>query len=1054
MPNTQQSMPISEEEVTDRTGLSSPELLPNQPTTTTPDLSPAADISPLNSPQEKEETSMDIASLVETSSFSATIAEIPQPAALDDNEDEDTLKMGEALPAVTESSSVESMDNFEGLIRVVPTTLPLSTHRTRPGLLRLDRHRLRLPRLKRAVLAYALLGLLVISSLALWRDATDTHLYLSTLDASTGQVLSQDEQFSNPSPSGTLTTTPTGLLVVEQANSVQVKAKDGHLLWQRQGDQPTRGEHPFQPAFDDKTLYTLVSAHTRQVGAYDLQTGSPRWIHSLDDTFNYAPPWLVYNHTLYMAGDHYLYALNSLDGSVLWRILRPSRTLLLHRGTDNQPFLVTAGVQGLAALNPATGAVFWSFGGQRGANASLSPTQFYQATSTASSANRIYATGIAWDEGKVQEQLWLYAVDASSGTLWWAVPIGTEPAIADAGRLFAPLVDTKHGLVFLEQRTTTSGVNIAAFDASSGILRWNTHLDGDSNTAIAPALAQTPNGNLTLLSTVANSTTILHSWSLVRAILIASIGLCLVLLLRFCMLPWRPALWLQRLQAIRRALPHYLIYPLKLIVRLWRYSHRLFALMCLLLLIGGGVLGYVQLNQPQVRLSQVTASTGTTQWQHIISVPTQAERVDAQGSVLITSIDGNLHQLQALDQNGTVQWRSIASEGTFSLPNIPSPPGTLLVALSGVTDAHYQFAPDDPAYPPALEHLFSLALLQRTSGQVLWQSIVTSPERQQDALVLGADTRFIYIASKQTFPAPSSVQLIAVDWATGSIMWNVFGPAASSEAAPDAGILLLENHQLIWQVAGAIYSIDTTLGQIQWRQFLASDHPDYPDHPQTLQQEEAQMAESSGILFVERNGTVHALDATTGNELWKISSSSPNFNQIPSSSGLAVSGSTLIVYGNGVLQAIDLTNRRVIWSQQQPNNVQKLQFSEDGTLIYVLLQTSVKGLSPAQALLAFDTKTGVVRWTFQPSTQAQFLNLSSVGLPYYHGTLLATVCLPAGDGSCPQQRLYALNAQTGEIRWKRVANSISNVHFSADGSTVLFQENSSSWLDLSGHFRG
>src|SRR5205085_7059053 len=127
------------------------------------------------------------------------------------------------------------------------------------------------------------------------------------------------------------------------------------------------------------------------------------------------------------------------------------------------------------------------------------------------------------------------------------------------------------------------------------------------------------------------------------------------------------------------------------------YSHRLFALAILLLLVGGGLLQYVHLNQPENGLYAIAGSTGNTQWRHINTFPTQTMRADAQGSIGNFIAGDHLHQLSGLDRNGVVRWTTFASEGVFAIPPAPTQPGTVLVALSGSTTLNYQFAPNDPA---------------------------------------------------------------------------------------------------------------------------------------------------------------------------------------------------------------------------------------------------------------------------------------------------------------------------------------------------------------------
>ena len=949
---------------------------------------------------------------------------------------------------------------------------------------------------RRRVLTSILLVILIGSSLLFWRDVTDTHLYLSVLDSGSGQTLAQQDlgggyqgnaaitnpvqvtsslvfgvhitqstsvsqqrvftlagndtswhvesQFSAPLSRGTVGMTLNKQLIVEYAGGLQVLTSDDQLLWQLQGDMPALGAHPFQPAFDDSTLYTVKSAQNGLVAAYDLQSGAMRWTQKLDDTFKYAAPFLLNGNTLYIAGDHTIYALNSADGNLLWRVGLASRTLLaLNQG---RPLLVAAGAQGLIALNASTGAIAWSFSGQpqntQGtANEMLMPAQFYQA-SIASTNDVIYATGIVWDAQQMREQLWLYAVDAATGSPRWSERIGSDFTSADAGRVYAPLVVITQGLVILEQARDDGAHTITAYSTGDGSQRWSLQLAGV--TAAAPGLVQVSNNALILFNTQSNGVTALHNWSLIRVLLISMIGLSVLWLL----LLWMPSfrLCVRRLDSLLHNLPRYLVYPLKLLLRLWRLSHKLVALALLVILVCGGVLAYVQLARPQNYLNQVVNPGGNIHWQRSIDTHVQLAMADAEGSIVITSAGASLHQLRSLDPDGVSQWSSFASEGAFSVPAVSTPPGTVLVALNGHIPLDYQFAPDDPAYAHPLDSLYTLYLLDRHTGQTVWQNTVVRAGEDQDTTVIGADAKFFYIASRATSsPVPGIdpvVQLIAVDKTTGIIQWHIYGPREPASAPTDFGSLLLQGRNLIWQVAGTVYDLDTVLGQIQWRQYIAENYPG------AFPREEAQMAETAGVLLIERSDVYHALDPATGSQRWTVAN--PANDTVQTASGVVAADNIFLVYGGGILQAIDPTDQHIIWAQEHLEAVQSLKISDDHLTVYAIL---VNSLPVTQVLTAVDLHTGAIRWTFQPFEQEQFVNAQSDGFQYSKSTLYATVCLPANQPSCNREVLYAIDASTGETAWKYEASGIYDVRVSPHGDSVVFQTNSSTWGNLIQRFR-
>jgi outer membrane protein assembly factor BamB len=152
---------------------------------------------------------------------------------------------------------------------------------------------------------------------------------------------------------------------------------------------------------------------------------------------------------------------------------------------------------------------------------------------------------------------------------------------------------------------------------------------------------------------------------------------------------------------------------------------------------------------------------------------------------------------------------------------------------------------------------------------------------------------------------------------------------------------------------------------------------------------------------------------------------------------------------------VNAATQQIIWKQDNFDAIKGLTISDDKKMVYVVQLNSVDQSLPApvQALTALDLKTGSVRWTFQPSGQASFVNPQSDGFQYSNGILFATLCMPDGQSSCARERLYAIDAATGNALWKFEAQSIFDLQVSADGSTVLLQTHSTEWINLIGHFR-
>jgi outer membrane protein assembly factor BamB len=726
----------------------------------------------------------------------------------------------------------------------------------------------------RALLILVSLAVFLTSLLLFWQNVTATHLYVSTLNPSNGETLAREDigsgytqdaiiaptmgqspvffgiaggqpaspvqqvvelqksgtswqqtnRFSAPLTHGTLSVTQHGNLVIESNREVEVTTPRGQVLWHMTGDQPELGAHAFRPAFDSSTLYTVEAAATGQVAAYDLQNGIPRWTTGLKDTLNYAAPLLLDGTTLYVAGDHAIFALNSRDGTLLWTTPHATRTLLLS-GSGAHQLLIAASADGLLALHAGDGSPVWTFHGQQGKMTpagvlSLTPTQFYQASAAATT---IFATGIAWKAPEIQEELWLYALDATTGNVRWSRQVGAGMVSADAGRVFIPLADSAQHLVILEQQLDSSTLTIVAFDASSGEPRWQSQFQGIS--AASPSLLTPSNNVLLFISMQADSGTALRIVTIAHLELQATMLLSILGLLLLLLFPWQ--IQKQRYQQALNRLAHEQLTPAWQAARSKRYSRKLPTLALLVVLIATGVAGYTQLNKAQESVSLLDIHTGVTHWQHISPLSTGVLAANEQGGILSVTEEANMHRVLAVDTNGNTLWQTFASEGTFSVPAVPTQQGTILLALSGHTPLHYSFAPDDPAYPHPLDSLLILSLLNRNTGQPLWQSAIINPGDQQSGTVLGADAHFIYVASSQTNPPASSggaaIQLLAVDQTSGLVAWRVFGPVEPFNTPRDNGTLLLQGRQILWQVEGAVYAIDSVMGQIAWRRSLGND---------------------------------------------------------------------------------------------------------------------------------------------------------------------------------------------------------------------------------------
>ena len=767
---------------------------------------------------------------VEETSMQETMVGTPQPSSAEETKEtsvavaEMDIDTDPAVPAIAKETPLAEP--------VVPTTPAIveEVNETRPS----SKRQINLS--WRTILAYTLLILLLTNTVLLWQDLTATHLYVNTLNASNGNLQTQQDlggyhdaihltaplavnndpasavlgvytsgqggtqqlltlhrtasslslQHSMSLANGAITQATNGRLLIESADGLQVVTQDGQVAWHMQGKQPTSGVHPFAPASDTETVYTIVT-HS-QIAAYALTNGLVRWKQTLPDTLEYAPPFLLDGDTLYVASDSNIFALNSNDGSVRWEKPYAARTLLLEN-SGQQHLLLALGPQGIQALQSDAGEVVWSFRGDP--TVSTLPTQFYQGTMGQvldTGSNTLYATGVVWHMPTVREDVWFYAIDAKTGTMRWSQQIASGSISVDTGRLLQPLLDTQNNIVIIQRVLQKNVHAVTAYDTQTGRQRWNTSITNMSTSS--PTVFQLSKNIYAVFTTTTNSTTILWLPSFYRT--------CLVLLLLVSILGLLLLLFLPRTQgrALIQHVAHSINTPLTCIRRHWKYAYTLVALALLCACIGTGIFVHIHSSQPA---HSVLAT-------------------DAQGSVVTTDTGDNMQQLEALTPNGTRQWTLFSSEGSFSVPKAQMQAGTLLVALHGDTIHNYVVAQDDPAYPRPLDDMLALYLLDRTSGHILWQQVVSYPDEQQKTEVIGVDAAYIYVAGEHTFTNSIQTvqvpQLFAVNKLTGTVDWRIFGPTQLANKQSNPGTLLIKNGLVLWHVDGTVFTIDTNVGQI------------------------------------------------------------------------------------------------------------------------------------------------------------------------------------------------------------------------------------------------
>ncbi len=215
---------------------------------------------------------------------------------------------------------------------------------------------------------------------------------------------------------------------------VALWATNGTVLW----DVRAPGSVSYSsPAIADGALYVGVIGKyntTTQVTydppygilSLDAATGAQRWFHATNGSVA-ASPLVVGSEVIVPSKDGYVYALNATTGAPLWKAAVDAgvSSPALVRGE----VVVAGGSYGgagrVTALDPATGAVLWTF----------TPNGPVQSSVAAADGKVFFSTNVA--NGTV------YAVNASSGRIVWAYTpappqyIFGSPVVSD-GMVLAP----------------------------------------------------------------------------------------------------------------------------------------------------------------------------------------------------------------------------------------------------------------------------------------------------------------------------------------------------------------------------------------------------------------------------------------------------------------------------------------------------------------------------------------------------------------------------------------------------------------------------------------
>jgi polyvinyl alcohol dehydrogenase (cytochrome) len=258
---------------------------------------------------------------------------------------------------------------------------------------------------------------------------------------------------------------------------------------------------------------------------------------------------------------------------------------------------------------------------------------------------------------------------------------------------------------------------------------------------------------------------------------------------------------------------------------------------------------------------------------------------------------------------------------------------------------------------PEYDYTFrgSIVALDQTSGDELWRVYVAEIEDPETQEVSGAgvsvwstaaidvDRHMMFIGTGQAYEAPAgprSDSVIAIDYTNGEVVWvrqftpdDVYtlfqtppqGADADIGAAPNLFRIGGQDVVGVGDKAGVYAVLDRDTGEEIWAHILGpGSHlggvmtaAAYADGRIFLAQNAFPLGFNTDNVFIpdfnlpQNTSDVIALDAATGDEIWRVPVESPSIGGFQYANGVVYAAHTL-----GKLRAFNAENGDVLWTEQ------------------------------------------------------------------------------------------------------------------------------------------
>jgi outer membrane protein assembly factor BamB len=330
-------------------------------------------------------------------------------------------------------------------------------------------------------------------------------------------------------------------------------------------------------------------------------------------------------------------------------------------------------------------------------------------------------------------------------------------------------------------------------------------------------------------------------------------------------------------------------------------------------------------------VSALSARTGTAVWRRTLPDSRIESLTLFQDTLLVQTFTnalrgGHISALRGSD--GALLWQYALSEYVSSSFMLKSgvlfvPGQTYITALRGVDGRQLWRSSGADAGTPgplsiangALYYMSSdsvIVAVDATNGKQLWQTPVEQVGASGNSLVAGSDA----VYTRTPGPGADNADIEALRAADGSTLWSA--ASGTSDPIPFACASGLVYIQLDFGVAG----LDAGSGRQLWRFGTGSD----PASPDALDVQSVDLLGDTLYVTAQRSApiakggnqlanpeTLYALDAVTGLLKWKYAA-------VSDSPQLEVSGGVLFVNANDALSALNPATGRLLWRSKVYND--------------------------------------------------------------------------------------------------------------------------------------